>query len=234
LQQVFDDFTLDGLPVSDRVIFSTAVSWWITVNRIARTIICLYDAGLGGDAAPQIRSMVEYCLRLVAFVQDPERLSKNVLRESRDYDKGLRAQAVNGPFALPSAISELIDSTPLVEGNGSPVKSFLAIFRALGVDSTIGVYWRILSSLAHPTLASAALLSLPTVDGVKISKEPKLPPGLNRQAFEHMALTAVIECSILAGLALDRILSSQPMRPLLQPVMDEVGVTDIPLLRTDG
>ncbi len=59
-------------------------SWWVTVNRMARAILTLADAGLGWEAIPPGRSMIEFCLWAVALSTDDGKLVATVMRNADD------------------------------------------------------------------------------------------------------------------------------------------------------
>jgi hypothetical protein len=84
LIQIFDDFELPATLVASPSQFALVFSWWVVINRQAKAILCLYDAGLGGDSIPLVRSMIEFCLWSVALSKDAGPLLATVLRISDD------------------------------------------------------------------------------------------------------------------------------------------------------
>lgn len=146
LLQVFDDFTFHGdIAAPSQAHFAIVTSWWVYANHQAKAIRCLADGGLGADAAPLARSMIEFALWAVALSQDTGPLLSTVLRKSDEEELYTLKLAVGGPLEMPTEVIDLVKSTPKVEGEGSPVKDFSKICRLLGVGDTILITWRMLS-----------------------------------------------------------------------------------------
>jgi hypothetical protein len=121
----------------------------------------------------------------------------------------------------------LLDTAPPLMGEGSPVKSFLAVCRELGVRDTIGVIWRILSSLSHPTNMTALFLTRLRTSGLKITKEPALMPGVDLHELAEQGVMFALDCLVWAGLAIDRLIPDHPQRAAVQAVATESGVLDL-------
>lgn len=69
LVRLFDDFESPGEIIGNSAAFALTWAWWVTVNRQAKAILCLYDTGLGADTAPLARSMIEHSLWSVALAE---------------------------------------------------------------------------------------------------------------------------------------------------------------------
>lgn len=147
LLQIFDDFTFTGgLVAPTQAHFALVASWWIVTNRQAKAIRRLADGGLGGDAAPLARSMIEFCLWSVALSRDDGPLLATVLRKADAEDSYTMKLAVGGPLEMPTEVTHLVKNIPTVEGTGSAAKDFAGICRLLGVGDTILITWRMLST----------------------------------------------------------------------------------------
>lgn len=233
LVTIYDDFEFTGETIGNPVRFALAWAWWVTVNRQAKSILCLYDAGLGVDAVPLMRSMIEYCLWLVVLARDEGLLLATIFRGSdAERDKMIK-NAIGGLLEIPPEVAELVDATPPVTGEGSPIKSFNKVCQALGVTETIGVIWRNLSSLSHPTTNAAFFLTQLGVDGVKITKTPAMP-GIDQAELADQGPALAVECLLWAGFAVDRLMADHPLLPLLQSVADEANVQDLGESRWTG
>ena len=103
LIQVFDDFTSVDGPV-DPTRFLLVWSWWVTVNRQARAILCLADAGLGWDAIPLARSIIEFALWSVALSRDDGPLLRTVMRNADDETRNMLKRAADGPLEAPALV----------------------------------------------------------------------------------------------------------------------------------
>jgi hypothetical protein len=83
LLEIFDDFSFDGNVVAPTPAhFAVVTTWWAYANRQAKAIRSLADNGMGGDAVPLARSMIEFALWSVALSQDTGPLLSTVLRNS--------------------------------------------------------------------------------------------------------------------------------------------------------
>ncbi len=98
--------------------------------------------------------------------------------------------------------------------------------QALGVTDTIGVAWRLLSSLSHPTTNVAFFLTQLGIEGVKISKTPSIP-GIDPAGLSAQGPALAVECLLWAGFAIDRLVAEHPLLPLLQPIAEEANVKDL-------
>jgi hypothetical protein len=223
---IYDGFEFTGETIGSPVRFALAWSWWVTINRQAKAILCLYDAGLGVDAAPLMRSMIEYCLWLVVLARDEGPLLATIFRGSDAERDRMIKNAIGGLLEIPPEVAELVEATPPVTGEGSPIKSFNKVCQALGVTETIGVIWRGLSSLSHPTTNAAFFLTQLGADGVKITKTPAMP-GIDQAELADQGPALAVECLLWAGFAIDRLMAEHPLLPMLQPVADEAHVHDL-------
>jgi hypothetical protein len=227
LVQIFDDFTFTGdLIAPTQAHFAIVTSWWVIANRQAKAILCLADGGLGGDAVPLVRSMIEFCLWAVALSQDNWPLLATVLRKTDDEGSYTMRLAVGGLLEMPTEVIELAKSTPKVEGAGSSAKDFAGICRLLGVSDTILITWRVLSALSHPVATSAYLLIQPGRERVLVRKTP-LVPGMEPSALADEMVTLAIQCLIWSGFAVDRLIADHPLRADLQAIAEEAQVADL-------
>jgi hypothetical protein len=226
LVQMFDNCEFTGEIVDSTVRFAITWAWWATVNRQAKAILCLYDAGLGADTPPLVRSMIEHCLWSVALARDEGPLLTTIFRLADAERKKMIKDAVGGLLELPAEILALVDATPSPSGEGSPTKSFAGICRDLGVSKTVGVIWRMLSSLSHPTSTTAYFLTQPSAEGVKITKTPALP-GVDPAGLAEQAVSLAVQCMLWAGFAIDRLMATHPLRSTLETVAAEARVADL-------
>lgn len=227
LLQAFDDFEFGGQIVGNQVRFALVWAWWVTVNRQARAILRLYDAGLGADAVPLMRSMLEHALWAILLSKDEGPLLLTVLRSTGHEHDNLIKAASGGLLEVPDEILSLLDAAPPLVGDGSPVKSFLAVCRELGVDDTIGVIWRILSSLSHPTNMPALFLTQLGSTNLKITKEPALMPGVDMHDLAEQGVMFALDCLVWAGFALGRLLADHSLRAAIETVAVEAKVRDL-------
>lgn len=234
LLHVFDGLEFNGQIVGHQVRFALVWAWWVTVNRQAKAILCLYDAGLGVDAAPLMRSMLEHVLWAVLLSKDKGPLLMTVLRTTGHEHDNVINEARGGPLAVPEELLTLLDAAPPLEGEGSPIKSFRAVCRELGVGDTIGVIWRILSSLIHPTNMTALFLTQLGTSGVKITKEPALLLGVDLHELAEQGVMFSLDCLVWAGLAVDRLMADHPLRAAVQAVASEARIRDLGMAECAG
>jgi hypothetical protein len=227
LLQIFDDFTFDGNVVAPTPAhFAVVTTWWAYANRQAKAIRSLADNGMGGDAVPLARSMIEFALWSVALSQDTGPLLSTVLRNSDEEEFYTLKLATGGPLEMPPEVIDLVKSTPKVEGPGSPAKDFSKICRLLGVGDTILITWRILSTLSHPGAAMAYLSTQLAPDKIRVQKSLALP-GIEQSGLAQEMLTITIPCLIWSGFAVDRLIADHPLRGDLQAIAEEAQVTDL-------
>jgi hypothetical protein len=227
LLQIFDDFSFTGdLAAPTQAHFAIVASWWIMANRQAKAIRCLADGGLGGDAVPLARSMIEFSLWSVALSRDDGPLLATVLRKADAEESYTMKLAVGGPLEMPTEVTDLVKSTRRVEGAGSPAKDFAGICRLLDVNDTILITWRMLSTLTHPGAAFAYLLTELGKEKVLVRKTLALP-GMEPSGLTDEMLTLAVQCLIWSGLAVDRLIADHRLRADLQAIAEEAHVTDL-------
>lgn len=227
LLEVFDGSTFSGeLVAPTPAHFAIVASWWAAANRQAKAIRCLADGGLAGDAAPLARSMVEFCLWSVALSRDDGPLLATVLRKADDEELYTLQLATGGPLEMPTEVTDLVKSTPKVEGAGSPAKGFAGICKLLGVADTILITWRMLSTLTHPGPAFAYLSTQIGKEEVLVRKTLGLP-GMEPSALADEMVTLAVQCLIWSGFAVDRLVAAHPFRGDLQAIAEEAHVSDL-------
>jgi hypothetical protein len=231
LIQIFDDFTFHGNIVAPtQAHFAIVTTWWAYANRQAKAIRSLANDGMGGDAMPLARSMIEFALWSVALSQDTGPLLSTILRKSDEEEFYTLRLATGGPLEMPAEVIDLVESTPKVEGPGSPARDFSKICRSLGVGDTILITWRILSALSHPSATMAYLSTQLGPDGVRVRKT-LVVPGIEQSDISHEMFAIAIPCLIWSGLAVDRMIADHPLHADLQAIAEEAQVTDLTVKR---
>lgn len=177
-----------------------ALSWWTIVNRQARAIKRLSEAGMAFDAVPNVRMSFEYSMALIT-------LSKGNLEEVM---LALMSQLMNDLSNLNKLTrqsgSEFGDAIAKTKGDieSAVVEPWQAGFskRAslLEVDSRAVYYYAMQSMLVHPTLVGVAAFTDMNLDG-RVTREA-IP------AFEAITGHAVLwalQCQCWSALAIDHI-----------------------------
>lgn len=231
LLKIFDDFEAESESIAKPQLFSLAASWWVTANRLARAILTLHDVSLDSETTPLLRSLIEYSLWLAVLARDDGRVFATKLRAADHEQKNMQKRAAGGLLELPQELLDLVETAPAIEGEGSPVKSFLKVCEYLGVSETVGVIWQMLSSVAHPTTTSASLHSQLTPAGVYVRKSPPLFFG--SEQFSRELLLFTTECLLWAGWAFDRFLENHPLGEQLKPIADQAMITDFEIVGAD-
>src|ERR1035441_10035363 len=228
LLQIFEDFSFSRRPIaSTPAHFALVTSWWAHANRQAKAIHCLVDNGLGADAVPLARSVIEFALWSVALSQDEGPLLNTVMRNSDQEQLYTLKLAIGGPLEMPPEVIELTQSVPKVDGPGSEDKNFSQICRSLGVGNTILITWRTLSTLCHPVAATAYLSTQLGPGEVRVQKTLTFP-GMGESDLADEMVSVVTLCLIWSGLAVDRVLDDHPLYAELHAIATEAHVEDLP------
>ena len=228
LLQIFEDFSFSGRPIAPTPAhFAFVTSWWAQANRQAKAIRCLADNGLGADAVPLARSVIEFALWSVAMSQDEGPLLNTALRNSDKEQLYTLKLAEGGPLEMPHEVIELTQSVPKVDGPGSEDGKFSKICRSLGVGNTILITWRTLSTLCHPIAATAYLSTQLGPGGVHVQKTLTFP-GMGESGLADEMVSVATLCLIWSGLAVDRLLDGHPLYAELKAIATEAHVEDLP------
>jgi hypothetical protein len=217
------------MQIEDFPKLSLAWAWWVMANRQAKSILCLYDSGLGGDASPLVRSMIEHSLWLVGLARDDGPLLAAVFNEDDRRDKLLLKLLENASESkFPAELTAMINEMPPIALSDQAFdKTFTGLCTRLGVEQSIGTIWRMLSALSHPTPKMTYLLTnVRTNQAVTFTKESTIP-GMDGKLLAQQAVALVVQCLTWAGYALDRVVGNDLLKSSLDVIAAEAHIRDL-------
>ena len=204
LQSLFQEYEF---PVSPREPSGTWVfiglGWWTIVNRQAKAITTLCDAGLAAESIPNARTALEHTFALVLLSRhDETTVPDGVLRNTLDdLARGVRSRPADEDPELVVIFSALAEElTSILEANWP--ERFATHAKRLGVYEETYSFYVGMCQLSHPTLG-AVLASSDWLDDFRPIKEP------NAYVFEASVgspLLLAAQCQCWSALAVDRLL----------------------------
>lgn len=215
---LFDETSLD-LDDSSEPRLLVACGWWISTNRGARAVATLFEAGQGHEAAPIIRSMMEfaYSLQLAARLKG-SRL--NSLERATGVTFGRIIEEARSGVIEVTALEEVQQAFKVeTESSQDWPDTFYGVLQELKVFADTYPIYRQLSLTSHASLLSA--LNFGSFGGPLLTPMRKQPVwDLSRPSISWAA-----DCLCLAGLAFDSMLPrGLPFRDRLLVLTDELRV----------
>ena len=156
LQSLFQEYEF---PVSPREPSGTWVfiglGWWTIVNRQAKAITTLCDAGLAAESIPNARTALEHTFALVLLSRhDETTVPDGVLRNTLDdLARGVRSRPADEDPELVVIFSALAEElTSILEANWP--ERFATHAKRLGVYEETYSFYVGMCQLSHPTLGA--------------------------------------------------------------------------------
>ncbi|MDX2849249.1 hypothetical protein PV342_12420 [Streptomyces sp. PA03-3a] len=207
----------------DRRPFFVAWGLLAAAQRQAHAIVLLHRKGLGHEAAPNRRALLEHMAKIRWLAEDREEAvdsmnlalqqSQMKLRDAAElagmtYDPKL-PDLVQAMIIEPNSANQFNNSTPLLKRLGAPL-----------LAAWIGE-----TQLAHPTLTAAQCFFDDTAsDVVKLYDEPVYREGAPSPAERSPFVAFVVLWS--AMVAVNQLLPNQPWSEELQRIAADGGIDD--------
>jgi Family of unknown function (DUF5677) len=121
-----------------------AYGWGAEIHRLARAVIVLLDAGLGHEARPIVRVLLEHTVTLHWLVEAGDGAAEAFLaRHERSMQK-LRKDAEGGPLMPPPDLvaPKAIGEVPILP-EGQALRDFRSICRDLSLLNTLYAVFRL-------------------------------------------------------------------------------------------
>jgi hypothetical protein len=154
LVKAFDNLTGAGevdVPNEHADVFIAVYGWWAWLNRTSKLVLIAHDAGLGHEAAPNVRTILEHTL-VMQWVAD---VGADALATLIALDSERRRKFIDELTAAGWPVPEGVTAPPRVT---HPMKRKIENFQELCITydaRSLYVPYRMLSSNVHPTGSGA-------------------------------------------------------------------------------
>lgn len=132
-----------------------AHGWYTAVRRFGRGALMLNGAGLGHEAAPLRRSMIEHALALHWLAADPESALESLGRASQHTASRMRKK-MDGRWNVPDEVFDAIEASHFDPSSQDRNLHFGNLASAMG-QADLHVAWMHESSYCHPSLSGAQI-----------------------------------------------------------------------------
>ena len=182
-----------NLPVApDRVnVIELVAGWWAWIVGSSKVVLWANEAGLGHEAAPNVRSILEHGLVLQWVVDDPSTAVPVVASKAANDRRKLSNDVQRQNWSIPDGVS----APDPVTGSALDFASLCALYNA----ESFYIPYRMLSSHVHPT-AKGAEAYLTRSDGSSVATAPS-----------HADLVLVAICLIQTFIAVDSLTVDKPL-----------------------
>lgn len=182
--------------------------WWTWINRSSKLVQAAYEADLGHEAAPNVRSILEHTLTLLWVLDEGDEALGAVEAAWSENRRKLYDELVAAGWAIPPGVSRPDRTTHAKIGT---VKNFINLCVAYRAR-TLYVPYRMLSTHIHPSAKGAAAY---------LTKDGEMADYAVQPAGDHMVLVAL--CLIWASQGMNGLLSDHPLAPALTDVWNIIG-----------
>lgn len=194
-------------------LFISVFGWWAWINNNTKLVLLAQDNGLGHEAAPNVRSILEHSVVMQWVVDDPEAATTAVAAKADEDRRKLFDDAKAQNWTIPDGVSR-----------PKPTKSAMLNFASLcgryGAK-TFYIPYRLLSAHVHPSAkGSEAYLDPDTL---------QLHHDVDKSAKPDLVLIAI--CLIQTAQAINSLTADQPLTTAIAQANAHFGSSIEPLVR---
>ncbi|MGI5135838.1 DUF5677 domain-containing protein [Streptomyces sp. CA-106110] len=207
----------------DRRPFLVAWGLLAAAQRQAHAVVLLHRKGLGHEAAPNRRALLEFMAQIRWLAEDGADAVDSMNRALKESQKRLREAADSAGMTYDPTIADVVAATVIPPNSANQFNNFTPLFKRLG--GALLAVWRAETQLAHPTLTAAQCFFDDTApDAVRLYDEPVYRNGADGPTDRSPFVAFAVLWS--AMYAFNLLLPSQPWCDALQRIADEGGLDD--------
>lgn len=195
-------------------LFTSVFGWWAWITNSSKLILLAHDNGLGHEASPNVRSVLEHAVVMQWVIDDEEAATTAIAAKAADDRRKLFDEATKQNWTIPEDITR-----------PAPTQQTMLDFASLcGRYNAKNYYipYRLLSAHAHPTAKGAEAYLDPD--------DLHLRSYVDKPAKPDLVLLAI--CLIQAAQAIDSLTSDQPLAAAITQANTHFGHSIKPLTRT--
>ncbi|WP_234375405.1 hypothetical protein [Streptomyces sp. CB01373] len=192
-------------------------------ERQAAAIVLLHRKGLGHEAAPNRRALLEHMAQIRWLAEDGADAVDSMNRALQQSQKRLREAADAAGMTYDPTIADLVAAAVIPSNSAEQFTRFTPLFKRLG--SVFLAIWRAETQLAHPTLTAAQCFFDDTApDAVTLYSEPVYRQGAGNPAERSPLIAFVVMWSAMH--AFNQLLPGQPWSDELQRIAAEGDIDE--------
>lgn len=223
LAQLTRDVARLGPAEGDRRPFYVAWGLLAAAERQAAAIVLLHRKGLGHEAAPNRRALLEHMAQIEWLADDGADAVDAMNRALQQSQKKLRDAADAAGMAYDPEIADLVAGAVIPSNSAEQFNNFTPLFKRLS-DVFLAV-WRAETQLAHPTLTAAQCFFDDSArDTVTLYSEPVYRQGVESPIERSPFIAFVVMWSAMQ--AFNQLLPGQLWSDELQQIAAEGGIDD--------
>lgn len=208
LIDAFDTFTNAGtvnVQAADEQLFTDVFGWWVWINNSSKLVLLAHDAGLGHEASPSVRSILEHAMVMQWVIDDREAATAAITAKAAENRRKLFDDATAQGWAIPANIIRP-EATPQTMLNFA---SLCARYDA----KILYIPYRMLSNHVHPTAKGAeAYVDRETLD---------LRTHADNDTRSDLVLVAL--CLLQAAQAINALTADQPLAAAIAAANEPFG-----------
>jgi len=212
LQKLYSDIESISFTSNIQRTVILAHGWYVAANRTATAIMLLETRGLGHEAAPLRRSLIEHAVALGWLTQATEDAANSLLRGYQELNIKKLKQVFDQVAPEKAAMfNDILD----VEVAASSEDHYLAFRHLCNRFGTQRIYaeWLRNTGLSHATYASAMAYTTASGEDINLSREPNQTPD---------ASTEIATMLLLASHHFNELLENKPWTSILEEIEDQV------------
>lgn len=217
LIDAFDTLTNAGavnIQAVHKKLFTDVFGWWAWINKSSKLVLLAHDTGLGHEASPNVRTILEHAVVMQWVIDDPETATPTIAAIASENRRKLFNDATAQAWTIPDDITRP-DPT-------SPTKlNFEAICTRYHAQ-VFYIPYRMLSNHVHPTAKGAEAY----VDRDTLG----LHTHADKDTRSDLVLVAI--CLLQAAQAINALTQEQPLTAAIAAANAPFGNGIAPLTRT--
>lgn len=217
LNDALDSLTQTGsvdVGADKQRVFYVAYGWWASITRSSRAVAMLYEAGLGHEAGPIVRTILQHTLALHWLVDVGDDALDAVAEYGDDNTRLLLKTMADAKWLLPDGVDATAPPEP---AEPHPLKNKIKVFEQLCIAydaRTLYVPYRLLSAQIHPSPSGANAY-------IDLASEELLG---NAKSESYGQLIDTARSLIQAGHVIGPLLEQDTIREAVARAEDRLGV----------
>lgn len=196
LTDAFDTLTNAGkvnIQAADEQVFTDVFGWWVWINNSSKLVLLAHDAGLGHEASPNVRSILEHAVVMQWVIDDREAATAAIAAKDAENRRKLFDDATAQDWTISDDITR-----------PEPTPQTMLDFASICARYDAKIFYipyRILSNHVHPTAKGAgAYVNRETLD---------LRAHAGNDSRADLVLLAI--CLLQAAQAINALTADQPL-----------------------
>lgn len=196
LIEAFDSLTNAGavnVQADHERLFTNVFGWWVWINNSSKLVLLAHDAGLGHEASPNVRTILEHAVVMQWVIDDPQAATAAISAKAAENRRKLFDDATAQGWTIPDGITRPAPTPQTMLDFASLCERYDA--------KVLYIPYRILSNHVHPSAKGAEAYVAP--------KTLELRNYADKSAQLDLALVAI--CLLQAAQSINSLTTDQPL-----------------------